>query len=187
MNRRTVLILALACLAAAGGWWLQYHDSRALPSQPPAPAGVRVLAVGDAADAYTLPDLDGHPTSLAKWHGKVLLINFWASWCGPCRDEMPMLARLQREHAVNGLQVVGIAMEQPQSARAFLAHLPIDYPVLVGIDANPVPTTAFGDAAGLLPYSVLVGRDGRILATRLGVLDAATVQDWLAKAVAPTL
>lgn len=96
-----------------------------------------------------------------------------------------MLAKLQRDHAADGVQVVGIAMDQPPSAAAFLAHVPVGYPILIGIDADPVPTTAFGDTAGLLPYSVLVGRDGRILKTRLGPLDTATLEDWLHQASVP--
>lgn len=92
-----------------------------------------------------------------------------------------MLAKFQREHAADGLQVVGIAMEQPQSAATYLKHLPVDYPILVGIDADPVPTTIFGDTAGMLPYSVLIGRDGRILETKLGPLDPAALKDWLAQ------
>lgn len=183
MHRETWLILALACLAAAAGWWVQERWLNPQPpTQPAAPAGTTVLGVGDDASAYTLPNLDGTTTALAKWRGKTVLLNFWATWCGPCREEMPMLAKLQREHASDGLQVVGIAMEQPQSAAAYLQHVRVDYPILIGIDADPVPTTTFGDTAGLLPYSVLVGRDGRIIATQLGVLDPATVQDWLDKA-----
>lgn len=182
MDRRTILILVLACLAAAGGWWLQYRWANEQPAQPAAPAGVKVLAVGDSASAYALPDLAGTPTTLAKWHGKVVLLNFWATWCAPCRAEMPMLSKLQQEHAANGLQVVGIAMDQPASAERFLKQTPVAYPVLIGIDADPVPTTTFGDTAGLLPYSVLIGRNGQILATKLGALDAPTVADWLAKA-----
>lgn len=182
MDRRTLVILALACLAAFGGWWLQHRWANEMPTQPPAPAGVHTLAVGDQAGDYTLPDLDGQTTALAKWHGKVVLLNFWATWCAPCREEMPILARLQRDHAANGLQVVGVAMEQPQSANEFLKQVPVGYPILIGIDADPVPTTVFGDTAGLLPYSVLVGRDGRILETKLGPLDAATVKDWLNEA-----
>lgn len=95
-----------------------------------------------------------------------------------------MLAQLQRDHASGGLQVVGVAMDQPHAAAAFLKRMPVGYPILIGIDADPVPTTTFGDTAGLLPYSVLIGRNGRILETKLGALDAATVQDWLKQAKA---
>jgi thiol-disulfide isomerase/thioredoxin len=179
MDRRTVLILVLACLAAFGGWWLQNRWMNTPPLQPAAPAGIKTLAVGDSADAYVLPDLHGRPTALATWRGKVLLLNFWATWCTPCRREMPLLAKAQAAHASDGLQVVGVAMDQPQSAAVFLRHEPVGYPILIGIDADPVPTTIFGDTSGLLPYSVLIGRGGRILKTKLGVLDPSTIQHWL--------
>lgn len=182
MDRRTVAILVLACLAAFGGWWLENRWLNAPPAQPPAPAGVTTFGIGDSVGAYALPDLKGQTTSLAAWRGKVVLLNFWATWCAPCREEMPILAKLQRDHAADGIQVVGIAMDQPQSAEAFLKKTPVGYPILIGIHADPMPTTTFGDTAGLLPYSVLIGRDGRILKTKLGVLNRATIQDWLDKA-----
>lgn len=179
MNRHTIVILVLACLAAFGGWWLQNRWMNAPPVQPPAPAGVTTFAVGDSVGTYSLPDLKSQATALATWRGKVVVLNFWATWCAPCRQEMPMLAKMQAEHAADGLQVVGVAMDQPQSAAAFLKNFPVGYPILIGINADPTPTTIFGDTAGLLPYSVLVGRDGRILGTKLGVLDPATIQAWL--------
>ena len=90
-----------------------------------------------------------------------------------------MLAKFQHDAAADGMQVVGVAMEQPQSATAFLKRVDVGYPILAGIDADPVPTTVFGDTAGLLPYSVLIGRDGRILETKLGPLDEGLLDDWL--------
>lgn len=181
---RTGGIVLLACIAAAGGWWLQDRGASPPPAQASARPGVPVYAEGQDVRDYALPDLSGRSTRLARWQGKVLLLNFWASWCGPCRAEMPMLARMQRAHADDGLQIVGIAMEQPEATKAFLRALDVDYPILVGIDADPIPTTSFGDTAGALPYSVLVSPSGRIITSHLGVLDPGTVTAWLARAKA---
>jgi thiol-disulfide isomerase/thioredoxin len=180
MARDTVLILALACLAAVGGYALQRH--LAAPRQPPPPPGVKTLAVGDRVAGITLPGLDGPPRSLSAWRGKRILLNFWATWCVPCRREMPLLSTTQSRYAREGVQVIGVAMDPPQSALAYLRRVKVDYPILVGIDADPEPTLLFGDTAGLLPYSVLIGRDGRILDTQLGPLSEARIRSWLGSA-----
>ena len=179
-RRATVVILVLACAAAAGGWWLQ--RSQQTPTAAPVPLSTRapkaaVLQVGDRADDLALPDLDGKTQRLSQWHGKRVLLNFWATWCAPCRKEMPELSAAQTRH--QGVQVIGVALDQPQAVREYLKHTAVDYPILIGIDADPEPTLHFGDTVGALPYSVLIGPDGRIERTKLGPFDAAELDDWL--------
>jgi peroxiredoxin len=179
-RRATFVILALAAAAGAGGWWLQ-RRLQAPPAPPVALAApdsrTFVLKVGDRADNLALPDLDGKTQQLSQWRGKRVLLNFWATWCAPCRKEMPELAAAQVRHP--GVQVIGVALDQPQAVRQYLKRTAVDYPILIGIDADPEPTLRFGDTIGALPYSVLIGPDGRIERTKLGPFDAAELDDWL--------
>jgi len=179
-RRATAVILVLAGAAATGGWWLQRRLEA--PPAPPAPLvsttpKAAVLQVGDRADDLVLPDLDGKPQQLSQWHGQRVLLNFWATWCAPCRKEMPQLSAAQTSHA--GVQVIGVALDQPQAVREYLKHTTVDYPILIGIDADPEPTLHFGDTVGALPYSVLIGPDGRIRRTKLGPFNAAELDEWL--------
>lgn len=178
-KRATWVILALTAAAACGGWWLQRAQAPALPAIPQSVVNFAAKANG-APVQLALPDLDGKTQRLSQWRGKKVLLNFWATWCGPCRAEMPRLSAAQSRYAGDA-QVVGVALDEPQAVRAFLKHTPVDYPILIGIDADPVPTETFGDSAGLLPYSVLIGANGRILHTKLGVLSDVELADWLGK------
>lgn len=151
-------------------------------SQPPAPSDVTVLKQGDLVPAtLTLPGLDGKPHRMADYRGTPVLINFWATWCHPCRAEMPLLAATQKAHA-DSLRVIGVAMDDPAAIKKYLAQTPIDYPIMLGLKIPTDITARFGDTAGLLPYSVLIGADGRIDATHLGQLDAQRLRQWLAMA-----
>lgn len=149
-------------------------------SAPAPPAGVKVLGPGDALPSWTLPDAVGGPDrSLAQWHGKRLVIAFWATWCVPCLKEMPVLAAAQRAHAGKDVQVVGIALDDPAAVRRFLRDHPPAYPMLLGGGLRPDPRVVLGDTRRALPFSVLVGADGRIVRTQLGGLDASTLDRWL--------
>jgi thiol-disulfide isomerase/thioredoxin len=148
-------------------------------SAPPAPAGAQVLQRGDAVPDLTLRGLDGRMHRLAEWHGKRVLLNFWATWCGPCREEMPALAAAQRRYAGNGVQVIGIAMDEPLAVHDYLKRTPVDYPILLGLGADRDLSLLFGNTRGALPFSVLIGADGRIEGTRLGKLDERQLRWWL--------
>lgn len=179
-RRATLIILVLAGAAAAGGWWLQ--RSLQAPPAPPTPLvsttpKATVLKIGDRADDLALPDLDGKTQQLSQWHGKRVLLNFWATWCAPCRKEMPELSAAQTRH--EGVQVIGVALDQPQAVREYLKHTKVDYPILIGIDADPEPTLRFGDTVGALPYSVLIGPDGKIERTKLGPFQPGELSNWL--------
>ena len=112
--------------------------------------------------AQTMPDLNDQPQALSQWRGKLLLVNFWATWCAPCVQEMPELSALQQQRA-STLQVVGIGIDSPSAMRDFVKKLPVSYPVLVGGMAATDLTRALGDTVGGLPFTVLIDARGRIV------------------------
>lgn len=171
-----VLALASAGIGLAASAWL-----RPAPRNVAVEQGIAVLKVGDRRDDIELPDPAGTPQSLAQWDGKLLLVNFWASWCGPCREEMPLLDRTRARYAARGFEVLGIAVEDAAASSRFLKQFPVAYPTLVNDPALGADLSIrYGNTRNVLPFNVLVGRDGRILAQRLGNFDEAGLEAWLA-------
>lgn len=114
--------------------------------------------------------LDGSTQRLSQWRGELVLVNFWASWCSPCRREIPMLIEVQEQFADRGFRILGPAMDQPQTAADLADKLGINYPVFAGDTEIVNAMTALGDQLGALPYSVLIGRDGQVLMRQSGEL-----------------
>lgn len=162
---------------AAGRWLAEAWIEAATPAGP---AGVAVAAKGDPAPTLALADREGRSISLAQWKDRLVVINFWATWCTPCRKEMPELDRFQRKHGDAGVQVVGIAVDGSAEVEAFLRETPVGYPILLATGAGLNPSLPFGNTYGALPFSVLLGRDGRILDTRLGEVTEASLESWTA-------
>jgi thiol-disulfide isomerase/thioredoxin len=106
---------------------------------------------------------------LSEWHGRPLLINFWATWCEPCRREIPLLKRLRHERAGDGMQIVGIAVDEADAVRKYAAGRRIDYPVLVGEEGGLAAVGAFGMET-VLPFTVFADREGRVIALKVGEL-----------------
>lgn len=175
LSRTNWGILGAAVLVAALGGWLQ-HASRVAR----APAGVQVAGVGDVRPDLSLSGMDGRDHRLSDFRGRRVLLNFWASWCVPCRHEMPALAQAQAKFGETGAIVVGIAMDTPDHVRDFLRAHPVPYPILLGRLDRPSTSLQLGNVGEVLPYSVLLDANGRILANHRGPLDAALLEQWLA-------
>jgi thiol-disulfide isomerase/thioredoxin len=175
--RTNLLIVFVAILGAALGL-LAGSQFVQLPARP-LPAGVAVLKPGDMRADLQLADTQGARHRLSEWDGKLVLLNFWASWCGPCREEMPLLSDTQSQFSANGLEVVGIAIDDAESVQEFLKERPVRYPILISSDEDPDASLLFGDTRSVLPYSVLVGRDGKLIAQRAGSFSAAELSNWL--------
>lgn len=132
------------------------------------------------AAAFRLFDLSGEAHTLADFPGRFVLLNFWATWCPPCREEIPVLIAAQTRHGAQGLQVLGIAVDTAEAVAGFHAQTRFNFPSLLGGDDVLALIGDYGNAAGVLPYSVLIGPDGRVLARHRGAFTAATLATLLA-------
>ena len=148
-------------------------------SAPAPPAGVCVASRGQPIPAIELPGLDGEPTSLASLQaGRPMLVNVWASWCGPCIEEMPELQRFATAQGANGVQVVGIALDEVANVRDFLSKVQVSYPILIDAAGPADAGVRLGNPKGVLPYSILVSADGILLKQRIGPFVHGEIDAW---------
>lgn len=164
MNKKTLryLLIALIAIAAFGaGIWVSQGRQAAKPSS----------AGAEAVLALNLPDLRNNMQSLAQWRGKVLIVNFWATWCAPCREEIPVFVKLQQKYAAKDLQFVGISIDQTDKTLAFANQFGINYPTLIGTFDTIEVSRQAGNDKRVLPYTLIMGRDGRIAAAESGGLN----------------
>ena len=189
--------IAIVLGAGAGGFLLHRFTAperttlRPLPPSqlPAAPAAAREIpaaqttrALPDQLPDFALPDTDGDVHRLSEWRGRPLMVNFWATWCEPCRREVPLLKQLRRENAKNRLEIVGIAIDQPGPVKKLAAELQIGYPVLVGEKGGLEAVSAFGMDT-VLPFTVFADSSGRIVKVKVGELhrdEATFILDRLA-------
>ena len=179
MRKNIIIMAAVALMAASGGYFaamiLNYPPNTGAPVPNQPVSGISPATdddlLGRRRPDFTLTDTSGSAVSASDLDGRAWLANFWATWCAPCVEEMPMLARLQQEYGQDELTIVGIALDDPDKARDFAKELSIDYPVLVGLGDVMLVGRKFGNQAGMLPYTVLIDAQGIIRWTHLGALD----------------
>ncbi len=160
--------------------WGQRAVQGALSAVSPAPpGGLAVATRGGPVPPIRLPALERAPLVLpADFAGRPLLVNVWASWCGPCIAEMPELERYARAQGDTGTQVLGIALDDEASVRAFLARIPVSYPIALDVPGPRDSGVQLGNPRGVLPYSVLVSADGRLLKQRIGPFEHGEIDAW---------
>jgi len=124
--------------------------------------------VGQARPDFSLKDFRGESRRISEWNGKVLLLNFWATWCPPCQKEIPDLIALQEDYEGEGLQIVGIAIDELSTTQEFAAKTGINYPTLTGEAEAIQVALSYGNTSGALPYTVIVDRNKRIAFTHPG-------------------
>ena len=179
MNKTVSIIgvIVLAVLSGYGGFYLQkakQNETELLSNQPVIREDIAII--GKPMPEIRLNDLEGVEQSLAKWSGKVLAINFWATWCPPCKEEIPDFMELQNDYGEQGLQFVGIALQYPDELKEFLEEIPINYPLLAGGSEVAKAATKLGNGIGALPYTVIIDRQGVIQFTKRGKLSKSDAE-----------
>lgn len=187
-----LVALAAGALGVAVGLWREgpsplLHTElgqRALQgaisaTAPPPPSDLKIAKRGGIVPAFTLTALDGRAVAVPQaYAGRPVLVNLWASWCGPCVKEMPELDRFARSQAPNGTQVVGIALDDATAVEAFLRRIPVSYPLLIDTPGPRDAGVRLGNPKGVLPYSVLLDAQGRVLKQKIGPFRDGEIDDW---------
>jgi thiol-disulfide isomerase/thioredoxin len=167
-------LVGLAAFALGTAFWLATRtgSGRSIGS----PAAMSAPAIGPAA-LYATPfaDTDGRPQALGQFQGKLVVLNFWATWCAPCREEMPAFTRIQARWKDSGVQIVGVSAEDPGKVARFARDFSIGYPLWVG-DAASELTRRLGNGAGVLPHSVILDPSGRVLDEKVGPYSEAELE-----------
>lgn len=148
--------------------------------QPPEPSSATQSLIGSPLPPFTLNGLDGVKKDIGQWQGKVRVINFWATWCPPCKREIPAMIKAQKSYGRQGLQIIGIALDNSEAVRAYVRESAINYPILLG-DAAIEVSEKLGNDMGLLPYTVIVDQLGNVAYVHYGELDHATLESEIKK------
>ncbi len=161
MLKQTAFVLLIAILITAGYFWYNPFPQESATRRPD----------------FNLPDLQGKIHSNIEWDGKVVILNFWATWCPPCIKEIPLFIQLQEKYAAHDLQFVGIAVDHLQAVQYFVKKMNINYPILLGQqEAIPISIN-YGNHLGALPFTAIIDKQGHIVLQHIGKLSQQKIED----------
>jgi thiol-disulfide isomerase/thioredoxin len=175
---RSFLIFAMGFIALMAG--VLFYAAR-IPLQVPDTISPTVPPVADQSQqivhpSFKLPDIEGTERDFSEWSGKYRLLNFWATWCAPCRREIPLLKAFQDEYGDEGFQIIGIAVDFPEEVAAYAESAEFNYPILVGQeDAMAIAETSGVDFIGM-PFTMIVAADGELLNSHMGEIHEADLE-----------
>ena len=174
MNRNLLQLAVIGLVSMLGGALLfnllQSDSSEIEPVSADTPIELQ---------AIPLFDLSGQQTTIGDWEGNILIVNFWAPWCAPCRREVPSLIKIHQELAQQGVRVLGIALDSEPQVSRFAADYQINYPLFLGGNRTAMYNAAFGNPSGSLPFTALLDRDQRIVFQHNGELSSERLREQL--------
>jgi len=184
----TIVASVLSILAGLSLW--QFIAPALQPESPPAvmtaqqAVAAKALAVGSQRPLFSLADVDGVVHSIDEWDGKLLVVNFWATWCPPCLAEIPGFIKLQSEYGDRGLQFIGVALDNAENVRKFADEHKMNYPSLQGqAEAIEIGKT-YGNRYGALPFTVIISPQSKVLKTHAGILEFDEAKELIEKFLA---
>ena len=174
--QRFIVPLIVLILAATAGFYSQRYfmaDNTSLPAQMPAQ---KANVIGQTRPDFSYKDIEGNMRSAKEWDGKVLLVNFWATWCPPCKKEIPAFIALQEQYADKGLQIIGIAIDDEDSVKDYADSMGMNYPVMAA-EVNAIQLARdYGNRVSALPFSAFVDRKGKIVKIKAGGLSKESAE-----------
>jgi thiol-disulfide isomerase/thioredoxin len=160
--KSTIIMVGLAAAGLAAGFFFNHWQyEKQLAASKSSTSAENALAT--TRPLFSLKDLDDKTRDVKEWDGQVLMVNFWATWCPPCRKEMPAFIRLQEKYKSKGFKIIGIALDDKQSVIDFTDPMGINYPILMAAQDGIALTKAYGNTLGVLPFTVIVDRKGKII------------------------
>ena len=181
--KKALPILVILFVSAISSYAVQQYLEQDAMNNPQQALIQTELAEGESftRPEFAMADIDGEMRNIKDWDGKVILLNFWATWCPPCLSEIPGFIELQQQYGEQGLQVIGIAVDNEEAVREYMNEVKINYPIMISEFEATELSSRYGNRVGALPYSVIINREGEVSNMITGELSMIKAEKLLEK------